>query len=70
MGFFFRGDELIGELTAIFEDLRKDSYLWGTPEWLEMRENLRRAGGTKGKNTYKQRKTYKFLEESGLKWQI
>jgi phosphatidylserine/phosphatidylglycerophosphate/cardiolipin synthase-like enzyme len=70
MGFFFRGDELRGELNAIFEDLKKDSYLWGTPEWLEMRENLRRAGGTKGKNTYKQRKTYKWLEESGLKWQI
>jgi len=70
MGFFFRGDELRGELTAIFEDLIKDSYLWGTPEWLEMREILRRSGGTKGKNTYKQRKTYKFLEESGLKWQI
>jgi phosphatidylserine/phosphatidylglycerophosphate/cardiolipin synthase-like enzyme len=70
MGFFFRGDELRGELNAIFEDLKKDSYLWGTPEWLEMREKLRRAGGTKGKNTYKQRKTYKWLEESGLKWQI
>ncbi len=70
MGFFFSSDELRDELAAIFEDLKKDSYLWGTPEWLEMRENLRRAGGTKGKNTYKQRKTYKFLEESGLKWQI
>ena len=70
MGFFFRGDELIGELTTIFEDLRKDSYLWGTPEWLEMRDKLRRAGGTKGGNAYKQRKTYKFLERSGLKWQI
>jgi putative cardiolipin synthase len=70
MGFFFRSDGLIGELTTIFEDLRKDSYLWGTPEWLKMRDDLRRAGGTKGNNTYKQRKTYKFLERSGLKWQI
>jgi len=70
MGFFFKGDQLIDELSAIFEDLKKDSYLWGTPEWLEMREKLRRAGGKKGKNTFKQRKTYKFLEESGLKWQI
>ncbi len=70
MGFFFRSDELRDELTAIFEDLKKDSYLWGTPEWLEMRNNLRLIGGKKGKNTYKQRETYKFLEESGLKWQI
>jgi phosphatidylserine/phosphatidylglycerophosphate/cardiolipin synthase-like enzyme len=70
MGFFFRSDGLIGELNAIFEDLKQDSYLWGSPKWLEMREILRRAGGTKGKNTYKQRKTYKFLEKSGLKWQI
>jgi phosphatidylserine/phosphatidylglycerophosphate/cardiolipin synthase-like enzyme len=70
MGFFFRSDELRDELTAIFDDLKKDSYLWGTPEWLEMRNNLRLIGGKKGKNTYKQRETYKFLEESGLKWQI
>jgi len=70
MGFFFKGDQLTNELTAIFEDLKKDSYLWGSPEWLEMRNNLRLVGGKKGKNTYKQRKTYKFLEESGLKWQI
>jgi len=70
MGFFFSGDELSADLEAIFEDLKKDSYLWGSPEWLEMREKLRRAGGKKGKNTYKQRKTYKFLEDSGLKWQI
>jgi hypothetical protein len=70
MGFFFDSDELRGELTAIFEDLKNDSYLWGSPEWLEMRNNLRLVGGKKGKNTYNQRKTYKFLEESGLKWQI
>jgi phosphatidylserine/phosphatidylglycerophosphate/cardiolipin synthase-like enzyme len=70
MGFFFSSDELRDELTAIFEDLKKDSYLWGSPEWLEMRNKLRLIGGKKGKNTYKQRKTYKFLEESGLKWQI
>jgi hypothetical protein len=70
MGFFFSSDELRDELTAIFEELKKDSYLWGSPEWLEMRNNLRLVGGRKGKNTYNQRKTYKFLEESGLKWQI
>jgi putative cardiolipin synthase len=70
MGFFFDSDELRGELTAIFEDLKNDSYLWGSPEWLEMRNNLRLVGGKKGKNTYNQRKTYKLLEESGLKWQI
>jgi len=70
MGFFFSSDELTAELDAIFEDLKKDSYLWGSPEWLEMRNNLRLVGGKKGKNTYKQRKTYKFLEDSGLKWQI
>ena len=70
MGFFFKSSELEAELITIFQDLKQDSYLWGSPKWLEIRENLRRAGGTKGKNTYKQRKTYKFLEESGIKWQI
>jgi phosphatidylserine/phosphatidylglycerophosphate/cardiolipin synthase-like enzyme len=70
MGFFFRGDELRAGLVTIFEDLKLKSYLWGTPEWLEMREKLRQVGGTKGKNTSKQRKTYNFLEKSGIKWQI
>jgi putative cardiolipin synthase len=70
MGFFFRGSELEAELITIFQDLKQDSYLWGSPKWLEMREKLRRAGGKKGKKTYKQRQTYEKLMKSGLNWQI
>jgi len=70
MGYFFNGEKLRDELTGIFEALKKDSYLWGTPEWLEMRQKLRLIGGSKGRSTYKQRKTYKRLRFYGLKWQI
>jgi len=70
MGFFFKSKELEAELITIFQDLKQESYLWGSPKWLEMREKLRRAGGKKGKKAYKQRKTYKSLMESGLNWQI
>lgn len=70
MGYFFNGEKLRDELTGIFEALKKDSYLWGTPQWLEMRQKLRLIGGSKGRSTDSQRKTYKRLRFFGLKWQI
>ena len=70
MGYFFDAEELKNELVDIFETLKQDSYLWGSPEWLEMRDKLRRSGGSKGGSTHRQRKTYKGLRNSGLKWLI
>jgi putative cardiolipin synthase len=70
MGYFFRGQELKNELLEIFEALKQDSYLWGSPEWLEMRDKLRRTGSSKGGRAHRQRKTYDGLRNSFLKWQI
>jgi phosphatidylserine/phosphatidylglycerophosphate/cardiolipin synthase-like enzyme len=70
MGYFFDGAGLKDELLEIFEELKKDSYLWGTPEWLELRDRVRRSGGAKGRGAYRQRKTYRGLQNFGLKWQI
>ena len=70
MGYFLTGRELKAELLEIFEGLKQDSYLWGSPEWLEMRDKLRRTGSSKGGRAYRQRKTYDSLRNSSLKWQI
>jgi len=70
MGYFLNGEELLDELLDIFEELKQDSYLWGSPEWLEMRDRLRRTGSSKGGRVHRQRKTYDSLRNSGLKWQI
>ncbi|MCP4331613.1 MAG: phospholipase [Gammaproteobacteria bacterium] len=70
MGYFLRGVEVKSQLLEIFETLKQDSYLWGSPEWLEMRDQLRRSGTTKGGRGHRQRKTYDGLRNSWLKWQI
>ncbi len=70
MGFFFVGDELKEDLAMIFDGLKANSYLWGTPEWLEMRKSLIEVGGIKGKSTKRQRKIYTDLIRTGLKWQF
>jgi hypothetical protein len=36
MGFFYKSDEVQQDLVDIFEDLKADSYRWGSPEWLEL----------------------------------
>jgi len=70
MGYFFSSAELKNELLDIFESLKQDSYLWGSPEWLEMRDRLRRSGTSKGGHAHRQRKTYDGLRNSFIKWQI
>jgi phosphatidylserine/phosphatidylglycerophosphate/cardiolipin synthase-like enzyme len=70
MGYFLRGTEVRSQLLEIFEKLKRDSYLWGSPEWLEMRDRLRRSGTAKGGWVHRQRKTYNGLRNSWLKWQI
>lgn len=70
MGFFFHSEALTADLVEEFEQLKAKSYLWGSPQWLEMRAKIMEAGGSKGKNLKKQRKTYKTLQDTGLKWQF
>jgi putative cardiolipin synthase len=70
MGYFLSGEETKSQLLDIFEELKQESYLWGSPQWLEMRDRLRRTGSTKGGRVHRQRKTYNGLRNSGLKWQI
>ena len=70
MGYFLSGEETKSQLIDIFEELKQDSYLWGSPQWLEMRDKLRRSGTTKGGWVHRQRRTHDGLRNTGLKWQI
>jgi len=68
MGYFFKSDPLAAELNKAFEYLVERSYLWGSPEWLEMRRRTVDIKGAKGWSTKHQRKVYKTLKATGLHW--
>ena len=68
MGYFFQGQGLADELAADFERLKESSLRWGTPEWLEMRQQVMKLKGTKGMTTRTQRSVYKTLKATGLHW--
>jgi phosphatidylserine/phosphatidylglycerophosphate/cardiolipin synthase-like enzyme len=68
MGFFFSGDDLLKKLNRDFDFLAQRSYRWGSQEWLEMRRLLREGSGPKSRLVKRQRRTYKFLRATGLKW--
>ncbi|HMN45875.1 MAG TPA: phospholipase D-like domain-containing protein [Povalibacter sp.] len=67
-GFYFQSDALHRDLNAEFERLKSRSYLWGTPEWLELRRKTMDHGGMKGYTTRHQRGLYKIVKATGLMW--
>lgn len=70
MGFFFSGDELRQSLIDEFEALKAQSYLWGSPQWLQLRAQVRNMGGIKGSTARKQHMTFSRLRTTGLHWQF
>jgi phosphatidylserine/phosphatidylglycerophosphate/cardiolipin synthase-like enzyme len=68
MGFFIRSDDLNNDLNDVFEALKKTSYRWGTPEWLEMRKKLMEIDGSKASAARKQRGTFKTIRYLGLEY--
>jgi len=68
MGFFVDSSAQSAELDSAFEYLKELSYLWGSPEWLEMRRKMMESGGIKAWTVRRQRTIYKFLKATGLKW--
>lgn len=67
-GFYFKDDELSDDLNKIFEDLKANSYRWGTPEWLAMRKKVMELSGMKASSTRKQRGIFKTLRGTGMEW--
>jgi phosphatidylserine/phosphatidylglycerophosphate/cardiolipin synthase-like enzyme len=70
MGFFFASPGLRQDVIDDFELLKSESYLWGSPEWLEMRRRLMEQGGVKGKATRNQRRIFRTLRDTGLEYQF
>jgi putative cardiolipin synthase len=70
MGFYYRSDVVKQDLIDIIEDLKADSYRWGTPDWLEMRKQVIDKGGMKGWSTRHQRSIFKFMRATGIDWLI
>jgi phosphatidylserine/phosphatidylglycerophosphate/cardiolipin synthase-like enzyme len=68
MGYFFKSDPLAQDLNEAFDHLIETSYLWGSPEWLELRRKTLDVKGMKGWSTKHQRKVYKTLKATGLHW--
>ena len=68
MGFFFRSEGLAADVRENTDYLVGVSYLWGSPEWLDMRKQLMAQKDSKASRTRKQRGLYKFLKNTGLQW--
>jgi putative cardiolipin synthase len=68
MGYFFRSPDLQEQLEEIFQDLKNNSYLWGTEEWLLMRSKMMDVSGIKGRSARKQRTTFTRIMKTGILW--
>lgn len=68
MGYFFDTEELVQSIIDNTDYLISISYRWGSPEWLEMRRQLRELDGTKASAARHQRGIYKTIKETGLLW--
>lgn len=69
-GFFYHSPALSRQLDEEFEALRQRAYLWGSPEWLKMREAMLEHGGAIGLSTRWQRAIFGFLHGFYLAWLI
>jgi putative cardiolipin synthase len=68
MGYFFQSPSLQADVVADFELLKKESYLWGSPQWLEMRRRIMEGSGFKASSVRNQRKTFRVLRKTGLEY--
>lgn len=66
MGFLFESQALADDIRENTDYLISTSYLWGSPEWLEMRRQLMEQKGQKASAARKQRGIYKTLTKTGL----
>jgi putative cardiolipin synthase len=68
MGFFFESQGLQADVIADFELLKSESYLWGSPEWLEVRRRIMEGSGIKASSVRNQRKVFQVLRKTGLEY--
>ena len=68
MGFFFVDPDLAADVHRSFDQLIESSYLWGSPEWFQLRREVMEKGGMKGSSTGGQRGWYKLFKNTGVIW--
>ena len=68
MGFFFLDPALAADVHASFDGLISKSYLWGSPEWFQLRKEVMALKGMKARSTKNQRKWYKLFKNTGIIW--
>ncbi len=68
VGFLYKSAELSNQLDIVFEGLKATSYLWGSPEWLEMRSRLMHSDGVKSVYARTQRTVSGTLRSLGLEY--
>lgn len=68
MGFFYESENLSKDINQNTDRLIEQSYRWGSPEWLELRQRLRKQKGRKALLVRQQRKLYLALKKTGLWW--
>ncbi len=68
MGFFIENKELHNDLNEVFETLKKKSYRWGSPDWLQMRRKLMDSDGDKAGPARRQRVLFKSIRALGLEY--
>ena len=68
MGYFFKSPGLQAAVVADFELLKSESYLWGSPQWLEMRRQIMQGKGLKASSVRNQRKVFRVLRKTGLEY--
>jgi phosphatidylserine/phosphatidylglycerophosphate/cardiolipin synthase-like enzyme len=69
-GFFVRSTDLRQDLIEVFDALKRTSYRWGSPEWLEMRKQLRALDTAKARWARRQHSVFARLRGTGLEWQF
>lgn len=67
-GYFIENAAIIAELNAEFEKLKAKSCLWGSREWLEIRERLMNGKMKRSKSIRMQRAMFKVSRRLGLIW--
>ncbi len=70
MGFFIQSKDLNNDLNQVFEELKKTSHRWGSPEWLQMRKKLIHSKSKKAGPAKKQRELFKAIRLLGLEYLI
>ena len=68
VGFVYQSPALSAQLDQVFDELKATGYLWGSPEWLEMRHRLRKTDGVKSVYARTQRTVSDTLHFLGIEY--